>query len=120
MKPISFALLILAGLCTTMPPFAAAQSGTEPTRPATAEERGRLIFKQRCRICHDEYTTGARVLALKIDGLFQKQKLFDGKPVNDENVMEVIKMGPTPGMPGFRYTLSDQEIRDLVAFLKTK
>ena len=83
--------------------------------------RGQEIFKQNCRICHDVYTRGAKMLVgPTLDGLFQRKTLIVGKPVNEANVKEVIQTGPTPGMPGFRYVLSDDEMDVLVEFLKTK
>ena len=46
-------------------------------------------------------------------------QLPEGQKVNS-GVKEVIKMGPTPGMPAFRYVLTDQEIDDLVEYVKVK
>src|ERR1700690_342876 len=65
---------------------------------ATPEEHGAALFKMRCRVCHDVYATGTKVfIAPRLNNLFKRQELLDGKPVNEENVAEVIKTGPTQG-----------------------
>lgn len=46
--------------------------------------------------------------------------IIKGKPANDANVTEMIRFGPTPGMPAFRYTLTEDEISDVVEFLKVE
>ena len=82
--------------------------------------RGKEIFQDYCFLCHDRASERVKPLGPSLNGLFKRQTLMVGKPVNEANVAEVIKTGPTPGMPAFRYALSDQEISDLVEFLKTK
>ena len=58
-------------------------------------------------------------------GIFQKEKLPNGKPVNDENMAEWIKSGsnyePKPAlpMPALGGQLSEQQIKDVIAYLKT-
>jgi len=81
---------------------------------------GAGIFNDRCALYHDVDSPRRKPLGPSLDGLFRRSTLVVGKPVNEENVKEVIRMGPTPGMPAFRYTLSDQQIDDLVEYLKTK
>jgi len=83
-------------------------------------ERGRIIFDHRCYVCHQRDSDRVKDISPPLDGLFQRSQLLTGKPVTAENVKEIVKMGPTPGMPAFRYTLSDAEIDDLIEYLKTK
>ena len=120
--PIRFSLAVLFFVVLVGGRLGNSQSESRGTPLLTERAaRGRTIFKERCRICHDVYTNGAKVLVgPTLDGLFQRRTLLVGKPVTEENVTEVIRIGPTPGMPGFRYTLSDEEISTLVEFLKTK
>jgi mono/diheme cytochrome c family protein len=82
--------------------------------------KGRKVFEDRCYVCHQKDSNRVKEIAPALDGLFKRDRLIAGKPVTPENVKEVIKLGPTPGMPAFRYTLSDPEIDDLIEFLKTK
>ena len=100
---------------------AQAQSqGNSPPSMSARMERAKEIFQDYCFLCHDQASERVKPLGPSLNGLFQRQTLIVGKPVNEANVAEVIKTGPTPGMPAFRYALSDQEISDLVEFLKTK
>ena len=84
-------------------------------------QRGKNIFNDRCHVCHDvDSERVRRIGGPPLEGLYRKLTLASGKPVNDANVTEMIKFGPTEGMPAFRYTLTDAEISDVVEFLKTK
>ena len=115
----SFGLLSVVLLLGTS---VAAQTPTNaPSSLSAKAQNGKAIYTDRCFICHDVDSNRVRRLGPpSLDGLFKKRTLINGKPVNEANVTEMIKVGPTLGMPGFRYTLSDQEIGDLVEFLKTK
>ena len=91
--------------------------------PSLSEKakKGKLIFNDYCYRCHQVDSERAKPLGPMgpvLKGLFQREKLIVGKPVTEANVREVIKTGPTLGMPGFRYTLTDQEINDLIEYLK--
>lgn len=90
--------------------------------PALSERAtiGKDLFNDRCALCHDVDSARRKPLGPSLDGLFRRTTLVTGKPVNEENVKEVIITGPTSGMPAFRYTLSDRQIDDLVEYLKTK
>ena len=115
----SFGLLAVVLLLGT--PVAAQTPASAPSALSAKAQNGKAIYTDRCFICHDVDSNRVRRLGPPpLDGLFKKRTLINGKPVNEANVTEMITVGPTPGMPGFRYTLSDQEIGDLVEFLKTK
>ena len=93
--------------------------------PSLSEKakKGKLVFNDYCYRCHQVDSERAKPLGPmgpELSGLFKKDKLIVGKPVTVSNVKEVVKMGPTPGMPGFRYTLSDQEIDDLIEYLRVE
>ena len=103
----------------------AAQTSTSSSRmpPALSEkaQRGKAVFTDRCFVCHD--VDSERVPRLgppPLESLFKKEKLINGKPVNEANVTEMIKFGPTPNMPAFQYTLTDSQISDVVEYLKRK
>ena len=83
-------------------------------------QKGKDVFTDRCFVCHDVDSPRVKPLGPSLNGLYKKEKLVSGKPVNDANVKEQIKIGPTPNMPGFRYTLTDQQIDDLIEYLKVK
>jgi len=102
-------------------PVAAQTPTNAPASLSAKAQNGKDIFNERCFICHDVDSNRVRRLGPPpLDGLFKKRTLINGKPVNEANVAEMIKIGPTPGMPGFQYTLTDAEISNVVEFLKTK
>ena len=111
-------LIVFAVLVLSLP-----VSAQLPRGEASLSERavkGRKVFEDRCYVCHQKDSNRVKEIAPALDGLFKRNQLVTGKPVTAENVKEIIKMGPTPNMPAFRYTLSDPEIDDLIEFLKTK
>ncbi|MGH9784023.1 MAG: c-type cytochrome [Terriglobia bacterium] len=97
-------------------------SAQVPGRASLSERaaKGRTVFDHRCYVCHQKDSDRVKEIGPALDGLFRRNRLITGKPVTAENVKEIIKMGPTPNMPAFRYTLSDPEIDDLIEYLKTK
>lgn len=114
-------LLFLGALTLLGTPLGAQTSSDASPKLSEKAQRGKAIFTDRCFVCHD--VDSKRVPRLgppPLEGLYKKSTLASGKPVNDANVAEMIKMGPTPNMPAFRYTLTDSEISDVVEFLKTK
>ena len=81
-------------------------------------DKGNEIFDEQCASCHHAYSTDRKV-GPGLSGLFAKAKLeSNGKPANQENVIEVIEKGGK-GMPAFKGTLSEQDRADLIAYLKT-
>jgi mono/diheme cytochrome c family protein len=102
---------------------ASLQAQTQGTSTASLSEsalRGKEIFQDYCFLCHDRASERVKPLGPSLNGLFKRQTLIVGKPANEANVTEVIRTGPTPGMPSFRYALTEQQIGDVVEFLKTK
>ena len=84
----------------------AAQSGPE---------RGREIFYYKCWFCHNEFTKNAPQLT----GLYQRDTLLSGLPVNDDNVKDRIRNGGA-GMAAYKYTLSETDLNDLVSFVRER
>ena len=84
--------------------------------PPSDQEAGWNLVKERCYLCH--YLDRADVkFGPSLKGLFQRGKLANGKPVNDQTVSEWIAEG-SANMPAFRYTLTPQQIQLIVKFLK--
>lgn len=80
--------------------------------------RGQEIFYYRCWTCHNSYTSEAGSPAPTLEGLYDRPILMTSrKPVNDANVAEKISDGG-PLMPGYRHTMSDADIADVVSYLK--
>jgi len=104
----------------TQLPLAAQSQRNDSAALSERAQIGKEIFNDRCYLCHDVDSDRRKPLGPSLEGLFRRSALIVGKPANEENVKEVIRMGPTPGMPAFRYMLSDRQIDDLVEYLKTK
>jgi cytochrome c len=79
-------------------------------------EKGKEVFA-RCAVCHNADTDEKKV-GPSLKGLFQRNKLKNGKPVNDAGVLAVINTGGG-GMPSFADTLSPDEKDNLIAYLHT-
>jgi mono/diheme cytochrome c family protein len=78
-------------------------------------ERGREIFYYKCWFCHNEFTKDVP----KLEGLFTHSTLWSGQPVNDDTVKNQIRNG-SADMAAYKYTLSEADLNDLVAFLREK
>ena len=83
---------------------------------ASGAERGREIFYYKCWMCHNEFVQEG---GPRLDSVFQRENLMTGKPVNEANIREQIRDG-SPNMASYKTTLSDADIDDLVAFIKTE
>jgi mono/diheme cytochrome c family protein len=98
-------------------------SRDEPNAPVTPEENsaavaaGKAIFEQRCAICHYSEST-AKKIGLGLKGLYTRGKFATGGKVDDPSVASWIERGGAD-MPGFRGALKPEQIRALVAYLKT-
>ena len=86
------------------------------TYTMTAEsgpQRGEVLYFYKCWMCHNKYTKSAPYLS----DLFQRPRLITGQPVNESTVAERIRTG-SQRMPGFRHTLSDADMADLLSYLR--
>lgn len=109
-------LLVFAIACDDAPATdAATDAGDEPadtdSDAGTTEpdlENGARVYNSTCATCHGD--DGA--------GLGSASDLSEVLPeMTDDEVEEVIRDG-APGMPAFRSTLSDDEIRDVIAYIR--
>ncbi len=70
------------------------------------------IYMIKCWMCHNEFAkTGP-----PLKDLAKRPKLISGEPVNEKTVSEKIKAG-SQRMPSYRYSLSDQQLAELVSYL---
>lgn len=79
---------------------------------------GRQLYDNYCDRCHEPYSSrGKKGPSLK--GVFKKQYLpLSGLPANEERVGEIVKFGRAK-MEGFGQVMTDQQVRDLLAYLHT-
>jgi len=109
---LTLALLVLMG-CDVERRKSDAELGLNPQQAA-----GRQLYDNYCDRCHEPYSSrGKKGPGLK--GVFKQQYLsLSGLPANDERVSDIIKNGRAK-MEGFGQVMTDQQIKDLIAYLHT-
>jgi cytochrome c len=78
---------------------------------------GETIFKEQCAICHFA-NSAEKKIGPGLRGITKRGRFSDGTSANTPNLTRWILAGGK-NMPGFRGKLSDAEIRDLLAYLRT-
>ena len=106
------ALVALAG-CDVERRKSDAELGLNPQQAA-----GRKLYDNYCDRCHEPYSSrGKKAPSLK--GVFKRQYLSQsGLPANDERMTDIIKYGRAK-MEGFGQVMTEQQIKDLLAYLHT-
>ena len=106
------ALLALAG-CDVERRKSDAELGLNPQ-----QAEGRKLYDNYCARCHEPYSSrGKKGPGLK--GVFKQQYLsLSGLPANDERMTDIIRYGRAK-MEGFNQVMTDQQIKDLLAYLHT-
>jgi mono/diheme cytochrome c family protein len=91
---------------------------SKPLNELTPQEAaGQQIFVTQCSSCH--YANTEKGLnGPGLEGLFRKPYLHSGMVANDARVTAVIVHGRNM-MPALGNTLSDQQLRELMAYLHT-
>ena len=80
-------------------------------------QRGEVIYYYKCWFCHNDFTRAAGEPAPSLKDLFERPRLMSGQAVNEETVAEKIRSGG-PMMPAYRYSLSDQDMADLLSYFR--
>lgn len=68
-------------------------------------------------MCH-EVRGSAAVQGPSLEGLYKKRSLPSGAPANDERVRDAIMMG-RPNMPGYQNLFTDEQVNQVIAYLRT-
>jgi cytochrome c2 len=80
-------------------------------------ERGEALFENQCSFCHHADRTDSK-LGPGLKGVLKAENLpASGRPATPENVTRQL-LSPYQNMPSFS-SLSEQEIKDLLAYLNT-
>ncbi|MBI1801503.1 MAG: cytochrome c [Chloroflexi bacterium] len=99
-----------------------------PPAPLSQEDRGKALFSTaNCIACHN--VTSETKVGPGLAGIFQKDKLPNGKPVNDDTIKEWVQKGSAsyksdpsqqPYMPPYAGVVNtDDKMADMIAYLKT-
>jgi mono/diheme cytochrome c family protein len=109
---VIFGFLALAG-CDIERRKSDAELGLNPQQAA-----GRRLYDNYCDRCHEPYSSrGKKGPSLK--GVFKHPYLsMSGLPANDDRLTDIIKYGRAK-MEGFSQVMTDQQIKDLLAYLHT-
>ena len=109
---VILALLALAG-CDAERRKSDAELGLNPQQAV-----GRKLYDNYCDRCHEPYSSrGKKGPSLK--GVFKQPYLsLSGLPANDERMTDIVKFGRAK-MEGFGQVMTDQQIKDLLAYLHT-
>jgi cytochrome c len=120
-RGLAVVYLMLASAWTI---FAAAQKSSPPTpksgatvnNPATVIS-GQKIYAKQCEICHFA-TSKAKKIGPGLANIYPSGKFSNGKKIDDASMRVWIESGGKD-MPGFKESLKPNEIRDLLAYLRT-
>lgn len=94
----------------------------KPVLSPTAKA-GQRVFNENCNVCHNARQTATKI-GPGLKGLFKAKVLpYSHKPVTDASVRTQIEKGnpdatPMP-MPSFGSALSQKDIDNVIAYLKT-
>jgi cytochrome c len=120
-RGLAVVYLMLASAWTI---FAAAQKSSPPTpksgatvnNPATVIS-GQKIYAKQCEICHFA-TSKAKKIGPGLANIYPSGKFSNGKKIDDASMRVWIESGGKD-VPGFKESLKPNEIRDLLAYLRT-
>jgi cytochrome c len=79
-------------------------------------KKGEAAFEN-CSVCHNSDSTETKI-GPGLKGVFKREKLVNGKPVNEANIKALITDG-SGGMPPFGDSISSEDKDNIIAFLKT-
>jgi mono/diheme cytochrome c family protein len=104
--------------------FATGQSSPQPQSrasvvPPDAAEvaSGKKIYGKQCEVCHFSGSK-AKKIGVGLAGIYAVGKFTNGKKVDDAAMRQWIEAGGKD-MPGFKDALKPNEVRDLIAYLRT-
>jgi mono/diheme cytochrome c family protein len=113
--PVSVVILVLLmlGGCDVERRKSDAELGLTPQ-----QADGRRLYDNYCDRCHEPYSSrGKKGPSMK--GVFKRPYLsLSGLPANDDRMIDIIKFGRAK-MEGFNQVMTDQQIKDLLAYLHT-
>ena len=106
-----FMALVFGFFLFSIPAVLDAQQNDPQSSLNDTQKQGRLLFQQRCPICHSTVMITRRPYA---------PILFKGRVEgNEDYVRQRIENGQPGRMPAFKYGLSSSEINAIIEYLKT-
>ena len=116
------AMLATAALGITLAGVALAQTKTSKKAPggkdAAAVARGKEVFQQKCSTCHYD-TSDAKKIGPGLKGIGKRGTFtVNNNKVTDETLKAWIENGDSL-MPPFKDVIDDNQIKDVIAYVKT-
>lgn len=103
-------MLTLAAL--TLGSAACAMRDTAPAQSGGGDQT-RTLFERNCAACHGPQGEGKQIGTLKVPSL------REGRPATDPDARLLTQIHDGGGgMPPFKYTLTDEQMQDLLRFLR--
>lgn len=100
------------------PPAKTTNKKTASSKSTGSAAKGKEVFDQKCSICHfadsDAKKIGPGLKGISKRGTFT----VNNNKVTDENLKTWIENGDSL-MPPFKDVLDDQQIKDIIAYVKT-
>jgi cytochrome c len=93
-------------------------STRESSRAAATIDAGRILFNQRCEICHF-IDSKAQKIGPGLKGLFARARFADGTKVSEASVARIIGDGGKD-MPDYKTLLKAGQLQALIAYLKSR
>jgi mono/diheme cytochrome c family protein len=97
------------------------QPSSSSANLSAAEKSGRKIFQTRCAMCHVGQDPATELTAASPAAPRQTTfgpLLSTAQAANDAALREKIKNGG-PRMPGYKHALTDEQVEQVIAFMKT-
>jgi cytochrome c len=94
-------------------------SNTKPVVTVSAADQtayGKDLFRQHCASCHFAETS-AQKIGPGLKGMYARP-FADGKKVTDAGLSRWIEAGGKD-MPGFKETITPEQVRALISYIKT-
>lgn len=117
MRKSTLTAIFAAALCTAL----SGCRDTTPPKPlellTPREQLGRAAFAANCGSCHYDRESGS-LHGPSLLGVYKKPYLPSGAPANDDRIRNVILHG-RGNMPALGGAISDDNVQDILAYLKT-
>lgn len=121
MMVVGMAMLSVAGALLAQDPPAATgkkMSSHAASGGAAAITRGKEVFEKKCAVCHFA-DSDQKKIGPGLKGLFKRGTFsINGNKVTTENLKTWIENGDAM-MPPMKETLEQEQIKDVVAYVKT-
>lgn len=128
--PVEVASLVYRGSEELSPAKSSTSSSASPVEPHGERQnsRGRMLYEWECSPCHGMAGDGQGPLASAFfprprnftSGLFRYRSTPTGQLPTDEDLARTVSRGlPGTAMPAWKQFLKDEEIREIISYMKS-